>query len=217
MRDTLRRYWYPAAAVALALLASALAYPSLPARVPVHWNIVGDVDRYGAPLEGALTVPVVMVVLAVLIPVLPRIDPRRASYAKFRGTYHLVMNAVLTLLLVVHLVLLAAALGADVAVARIVPAAVGVLLIVLGNVLPRTRPNWMFGVRTPWTLSNDRVWARTHRVGGYLLVLAGLVHVAAALLLRGPATFAIVLGSALAAAFGTVVYSYVAWRQETRR
>lgn len=210
------RKWYPAAVVGAAILASALAFGRLPERVPVHWDAAGDVDRYGSRLEGTLLLPAVMLGIAILVPVLPRIDPRRENYEKFRPTYHLVMNATLTLMLAIHLAALGTALGVDVPVARLVPAGVGVLFLILGNTLPRARPTWMFGIRTPWTLSNDRVWERTHRVGGYLMFGAGLVVLVSAAIPPGPAAVALLIGAVTVAAMGSVVYSYIAWRQETR-
>lgn len=210
------RKWYPALVVAAAVVASALAYTRLPERVPVHWNAAGEVDRYGSRLEGVLVMPIVMLGIALLVPALPKIDPRGRNYEKFAPTYHLVMNATLTFMLLVHVAILAATMGARIDVGRVVPIGVGALLIVLGNVLPRTRPNWMFGIRTPWTLSNDRVWERTHRVGGYLMLGAGLVIALAGLLLPGTRGIAVLVAAVLVAALGSIVYSYVAWRQETR-
>lgn len=210
------RKWYPILVVAAAVVASAVAYARLPERVPVHWNAAGEVDRYGSRLEGVLIMPVVMVGLALLIPALPRIDPRGANYEKFKPTYHLVMNTILTFMLGVHATVLAATLGMPVDVGRVVPIGLGVLLIVLGNVLPRTRPNWMFGIRTPWTLSSDRVWERTHRVGGYLMLAAGLLVALTGLLSPGARSMLVVVVAVVAAALGSVAYSYVAWRQERR-
>ncbi len=210
------RKWYPALVVGAAAAASAAVYGRLPERSPVHWNLAGEVDRYGSRLEAALLLPAMMLVLAALIPVLPKIDPRGANYEKFRPTYHLVMNAVLTFMLVVHGVLLAAALGHPVPVTRLVPVAIGLFLMLIGNVMPRTRPNWMFGIRTPWTLSSDRVWERTHRMGGYLLLAAGLVTLLSAAL-PDPRRSGTLMGAAIAAAaLGSIVYSYVVWRQERR-
>ena len=101
-------------------------------------------------------------------------------------------------------------------VARLVPALVGALFVVIGNVMPRMRPNWWFGVRTPWTLSNDRVWARTHRLAGFSMTAAGVVMIAAALAL--PARFAdpVMLAAAVAATIGPAVYSYLTWKREQR-
>jgi uncharacterized membrane protein len=207
------RKWYPVLVVLLAVAASAAVYGRLPERMPTHWNVTGEVDGYGSRLEGALLLPATIALMAALVPVLPRIDPRRRNYDKFRPTYHLVMNAVLTFMLGMHLVLLASGLGWRVPVERVVAVGVGLLLVLLGNVLPRTRSNWMLGIRTPWTLSSDRVWERTHRVGGYLLVGAGVVAITGALLPDPRAGFVALGAGVLAAALGSVAYSYVAWRQ----
>jgi uncharacterized membrane protein len=105
-------------------------------------------------------------------------------------------------------------MGVPVSMARLMPALVGVMLVVVGNVLPQARPNWFFGIRTPWTLSNDRVWERTHRVGGYLMVAAGIVGIASAALPLDIG-FAALGTMGVVAGLGSVIYSYVAWKQET--
>jgi len=210
------RRWYPTLVVLLALAASAAAYGRLPERMPTHWNAAGEVDGHGSRLMGAFLLPGLMLLMAALVPLLPRIDPRGASYEEFRPTYHLVMNAVVTLLLVVHLVVLASALGHDVPATRIILVGVGLLLVLIGALLPRMRPNWMIGIRTPWTLSSERVWQRTHRVGGMLMLAAGVVTTLAAALPDTRRAVPVMIGSAMVAAFGAVVYSYVAWRQEQR-
>lgn len=210
------RKWYPITVVAAAFLSSVLAFGRLPERVPVHWNAAGEVDRYGSRFEGAVLLPLIILGIALLIPALPRLDPRGANYEKFRPTYHLAMNATLTFMLAIHLVALGTALGLDLPMGRLMPVGVGALLIVLGNALPRARPNWMFGIRTPWTLSNDRVWERTHRVGGYLMVAAGMVVLLSALIFPGVESVWWLVGAVVMASLGSVIYSYLAWRQETR-
>jgi immunity protein, SdpI family len=207
--------WYSALVVAAAVVMSAAAYPRLPERVPIHWGINGEPDRWGSRFEGAMLFPFVMFGAWLLLRFLPRIDPRAPNYAKMQSTYDFMINAVLTLLLLVHAMVLAAGLGYAVPVGRITPVLIGALFVTLGNVLPRARPNWWFGIRTPWTLSSDRVWARTHRVGGYAMTAAGIVILAGAAL-PGIWPFAVFIVSAAVAAIFPIVYSYLAWRQETR-
>jgi uncharacterized membrane protein len=210
------RKWIPAAFVAASFALSAAVWERLPERIPIHWNFRGEIDRWGGRAEGALLFPVLALILWIVLPLLPKIDPRRASFDKFRGSYDLIIGATLALLFVVHCAVIAAALGYRVPMGRLVPIAVGLLFITIGNVLPRTRPNWWMGVRTPWTLSNDRVWARTHRVSGWLMVAAGVLIMLSAFL---PSSwgFAVLLAAALGSAFGSIVYSYFAWKQETSR
>ena len=196
-----------------AIAFSIAVWSRLPERMPVHWGLNGQVDRYGSRLEAAFFFPAMMLLVWLLLRFLPRIDPRRANYAKFADTYDLLVNSFVALFAVMHVALLGAALGWPVSMERVVPALIGVQFIILGNVLPRARPNWWFGIRTPWTLSNDRVWMRTHRVAGYLLAGAGVVLLAGAAL-PGPWTFALGVVAAIAAGFGSLVYSYFAWKQE---
>lgn len=210
------RKWYPAFVVTIAVALSLAAYGRLPDPMPVHWNIHGQVDDYGSRFLGAFLNPLIMLAIAVLIPVLPRIDPRGRNYEKFSATYHTMMNATLTLMFGIHLFALGSALGMDIPMARVVPAGVGILFIVMGNLLPRVRPNWMVGIRTPWTLSSDRVWERTHRVGGYLMMGAGVALVLAAPFAPVFVTLVLILGGAVVASLGAVIYSYVVWRQERR-
>jgi uncharacterized membrane protein len=207
--------WYSALVIATAAAMSAAVYARLPERMPVHWTFSGEADRFGTRIEGAWLLPAVMVALWLVMRLLPRIDPRGANYAKMQSTYDFIVNAVLTAMLAMHLVVLAAGLGYLVPMRRFVPLLAGVFFVAFGNVLPRTRPNWWFGVRTPWTLSNDRVWTRTHRVAGYAMTTTGVVLLVAAAL---PGSWPLVAAIAVAivAAFWMVIYSYVAWRQEQR-
>ena len=211
------RKWYPPLVLVAALVVSAIAYPRLPERVPVHWDFSGDVNRLGSRLEAATIIPLIGVVLWLVMRALPYIDPRRENYAKFQSTYDLVVNAAVTLLVVLHLALIGSALGYPIPRERVIAGAGGAMVALLGNVLPRARPNWWFGIRTPWTLSNDRVWMRTHRIGGYLLVIAGVAAVLASIFADARVTPVVLVGSLVTAAAGSIAYSYFAWRQETSR
>lgn len=208
-------HWYAAIVIATAAAASAVVYARLPDRMPVHWNFSGEPDRFGTRLEGAWLVPAIMVGVWLVTRLLPKIDPRRENYAKMESTYEFVVSAVLTVMLAMHFVVLTAALGYQVPMRRVVPLLFGAFFIAFGNVLPRARPNWWFGVRTPWTLSSDRVWTRTHRVAGYAMTITGLVVLLAAAV---PGLWPLVgaMAVAVVAAFWMVIYSYIAWRQENR-
>lgn len=208
--------WYSATIVIVAATLSVLAYPRLPENVPVHWGIRGEPDRWGTRFEGAILFPALMLGTWLVLRLLPRIDPRAPNYAKMQSTYDFMINAVLSLMLAVHAMVLASGLGYAVPVGRLTPVLVGALLVSLGNVMPRARPNWWFGIRTPWTLSHDRVWERTHRVGGYAMTAAGVVILVGAAL-PGAWPFAVFIVAAAFAAIYPIVYSYFAWREETRQ
>jgi uncharacterized membrane protein len=208
------RRWLPLALIGGCLAFATAVYARLPDRMPVHWGLDGTADRYGSRVEGAFFLPVIMLVVWAVMRWLPTIDPRRANYAKFTDTYDTLVITVLTVFAALHVVTVGIALGWPISIARAAPALIGLLFVVLGNILPRSRPNWWFGIRSPWTLSSDRVWARTHRIGGYLLVAAGLLFLVAAAL-PSPWTYALAMSAAVAASVGSVAYSYVVWKRET--
>ena len=112
-----------------------------------------------------------------------------------------------------HIIVLRAALGYPVAIERVLPVGLGVLFIVIGNLLPRARPNWFVGIRTPWTLSSDRVWEKTHRFGGHVFVAAGMLMLLSGLVVAPWAHAALSIIIAICAA-SVVIYSYVEWKRE---
>jgi immunity protein, SdpI family len=209
------RKWYPLSLVVVSAVVTAFVYSRLPERIPRHWDIHGQPNGFGPKWLFAGLFPVALLVLWGGLRALPTIDPRRANYEKFQSTYDLLVNSVLTLVVFFHTFAIATALGLELPF-RLVPLAIAVVCIVLGNVLPRARPNWWFGIRTPWTLSNDRVWERTHRVGGYLVFSLGIVAAVAALVPQS-FTFPVIGIIGTVTALAMVIYSYVAWRQETSR
>jgi uncharacterized membrane protein len=199
--------------VLVAVGASLVMYAGLPEQVPVHWNIRGEVDRYGARHEALFLIPLIMLATWGMLRFLPRIDPLRANYARFAGTYEVIIDSILAMMLVIHLAILLGASGAPDSVSLVVRAAIGAMFIVMGNVMPRTRQNWFVGVRTPWTLASERVWDRTHRLAGYLFVALGVIVILTIPLAPQIGIPVLAAGVAIVG-LGSVVYSYLEWRKE---
>jgi uncharacterized membrane protein len=210
-----RKTFGPVLVGAMALFTLAV-YPLLPDRIPVHWNLWGEVDGWTGKWPGAFVAPALALGVWLLLQVLPKVDPRRRNYERFQETYWVVVNMVIGFIGLVHVLSLGTALGWPIGVPRVILVLVGVLFVALGNYLPRLRPNWWMGIRTPWTLENDRVWRDTHRLGGKTFVAAGLVMMVSAFLPPAFATVALVAAMVLGAGV-PLVYSYVLWRREQRR
>jgi immunity protein, SdpI family len=210
------RRWYPLVLLLISISASIFAWPRLPERVATHWDMNGDVNGYSSKIVATVIFPILLLVVWGFMRGLPRVDPWRPNYSKMQGAYDLVVNAGLTVVCLVQLAVIAVNLGAPISIARLAPVVVGVVFVMIGNVLPRARQNFWFGIRTPWTLTNARVWERTHRVGGYLMVAAGVLVIVAAFLPIEMSGVVIAV-PLLAAGLISVIYSYIAWRQETSR
>jgi len=211
------KQWYPVVLALIAVAMSAAVYTRLPDTMAVHWDIDGNPNGWMPRAVGAAFGPVMILLLGFLMRFVPRIDPRAENYARFGGAYEVIVASVLVLMLVVHGVVLAVALGYHISVSRIVPALVGALFVVIGNMMPLVRPNWWFGIRTPWTLSNDRVWTRTHRLAGYCMAGGGLLMIVAVLVLPPALGIAMLLTVAIAATVGPALYSYLTWKREEGR
>ncbi|HYH81649.1 MAG TPA: SdpI family protein, partial [Longimicrobium sp.] len=191
-----------------------LVYLRSPGRVPMHWNVRGEIDGWGAPWT-AFLLPATATGIVLLIEILPRLDPRRPNWAKFAGEVRVVVNVLVMFTAWLELSLLGGwAFGWKLGGGRALLAAMGVLLMVIGNYLPRIRSNWWMGIRTPWTLSSDRVWRDTHRLGGRTFVAAGAVSVLAAVLLPEALGVNVAIAAVLAGSLVPAVFSYLAWRRE---
>lgn len=214
MNIDLRREWPAFLALVLAFIGTALLFSRLPDPMPTHWNAAGVADGYSSRRVGAWLMPLTAVGMYLLMVVLPRLDPRRANIERFSDTYALLRVGITIFFVLIQGLILYSALTDEV---RLNPAimllGIGALFVVIGNYMPRMRSNWFMGIRTPWTLSSERVWTRTHRVGGRLFVLAGLVTIAAALIAPETGIW-FVIGASLLAGLVPVVYSYMLYRQE---
>lgn len=202
--------------IAAMFLFAAISWPSAPDRIPVHWGFSGEPDRYGGKFEGLLLLPLLALGLYLLLLYLPRIDPGRANYERFKGAYSVIRVATLAVLASIHGFILLWIRGVQLDFSVVVPVLVGVLLIVIGSVLGKVRPNWFVGIRTPWTLASKLSWTKTHRLGGWLFVVVGLVFISSGFV---GSAWAIVAGLVVAAGcvLWLVVYSYLVWRSDPRK
>ena len=204
------------ALIVLMFAFAAAAWPFVPDRIPVHWNAAGEIDRHGGKLEGLFLLPAIAVGLYLLFRVLPRIDPHRANYAGFAKAFQVFRAATILLLAVLHSALVLFALGVPLDIPLIVPIAVGSMFCVLGILMDKLRPNWFIGVRTPWTLSSDDSWTKTHRLGSKLFIAMGLIFTVAGVA-RSAWTIYAILGLIAAVILWLTVYSYVVWKRDPHR
>ena len=208
---TTAKYFVIAGALLLAtLLAYALAYPQLPAQIPIHWNTQGVVNGYGPRGTLLLLGPGGMLGVLVLFGLLRRLSPRDYEVDSFRPTYLYLMLVLVVLLAYLFGVLLWAALVGPQDVLRMVLGGVGVLFMLIGNVLGKVRRNFFVGIRTPWTLASERVWYATHRLAAKVWVAGGLLSLLG-LMLGLPIWGMVALW--LAAALWPMAYSLLLYRR----
>ncbi len=189
----------------------------LGATVPIHWDAAGNPNGYGPAALGFLLVPAITIGLAVMFAVIPAVEPRGDNLRRSASAYQTVAAAVTVLMFGIHVVVVLAGTGREAPVALVVGGGVGLLFAAIGNVMTTVRSNYMFGVRTPWTLSSDQSWDKTHRVVGRLFVLAGISVVATSLLGQLQLVIWLLLGSVSVILVVAFMYSYLVWRDDPNR
>ncbi|CAG0972780.1 partial Immunity protein SdpI, partial [Anaerolineae bacterium] len=210
------RKWLPLIVIVGTLVFTAAVFDRLPERMVTHWNAAGEPDGYGSRFMGAFLLPLVVLGMWGLMLVLPKLDPRQANIEKFRGSYEALMLAVVAVMCALHVSILGTALGWPIEVHRAAPILIGALFIVLGNLLPRFRSNFFFGIRTPWTLSSETAWLRTHRLGGWVMGGLGLALVLTGVLGRSE-WIRVLVGGTVVLVVSVMANSYFVWRSEQRR
>lgn len=199
----------------IAMVVSLLVYSRLPDTIPVHFDVRGQGDDF-APKIMALITPVFILGLGIFLAALPKLDPRGKNYEKFSKTYSVINLCVLLFMLFIHCWSLAIALEFKfVSTEYFMPVITGILLIAIGNLLPKIRQNYMVGVKTIWAFNDSDNWNKTNRLGGRCLVVAGFLLFFAGFIPL-PYRLSYVLGTILMSAFLPIFYSYWIFYKKTR-
>lgn len=196
----------------LPLALTALFYSRLPETIPMHWNLNGTV-RYD-PKHNLWLMAALSPVLAVLFPVMAKIDPRKRNYEKFGGAYQGFMIVMQLFLLMMNGIVISEALyPGRISVSAVVTVGVGLLFVFLGNIMPKVKSNFYMGTRTPWTLSDPDVWFKTNRLSGHLFFASGVVVCITPFVFSEKVSFVILMAAVLLAAVVPAVMSYFWYRQ----
>ncbi len=183
--------------------------------LPLHWGVDGQPDQYGPAWVALFMPPIVMAALLGIFSSLKWLEPRKENLQKsFRALNGIILGVIL-MMLVIQAGNIAIALGNEVSMGRLAIFSAGLVLIITGNFLSKTRSNFFIGIRTPWTLSSDEVWRRTHRLGSKLFILAGIIILIGSWIIAQNSLIYLILGAVLPAALIPVIYSWWFWRKSS--
>ncbi|MEP3891310.1 MAG: SdpI family protein [Hellea sp.] len=202
-----------------------LTWISLPEleHYPVHWNAAGVADGFAgrnAVLGVLMIIPVTLTFMTMLFHFIPSLEPLRQNFEDSRKAYHTIWIALIIFLTIIGIMICLPYKTEDGHSGTLVIRAVGIgtslLFIGIGNVLATVRQNFMLGIRTPWTLSSELSWEKTHRLGGKLFVLAGVIGIIACALSPVKGLLASVF-AVLAASIICAIYSYMIWKDDPHK
>jgi uncharacterized membrane protein len=198
--------------VLAAIVSSFYFYPLLPERVITHWNFAGQADGWNSKNFQVIFFPTLIVIMFLLFKFLPRLDPKVMERpADFNEVYSWLRLVIIFFFTGLYLLTNFVNLGYDWPISKIMPSLVGLLFIVIGFLIKDIKQNWFVGIRTPWTLSSEEVWRKTHRFGSKVFIIAGVVFLFLPFLSRQWNAFFFILLILLI--FSSLVYSYLIFRK----
>ena len=200
--------------ILLSLIISIYCYPQMPEKMASHWNAQGQVDGYRLKFWGLFLMPFMFIGLALLFVAIPRIDPLRANIEKFRKFYDIFIVLFFVFLFAIHCQIILWNMGIEISPNVILPIGLGLLFFYIGILCENAKRNWFIGIRTPWTLSNEVVWDKTHKIGGKLFKIAGVIALLG-VFFQNYAFFFIIIPVIAVSAY-TIIYSYVEYQRETK-
>lgn len=212
IKSTIKTEIIPIIFIVLSIIASFYFYANFPDKVATHWNYKGEVDGWSNKAFAAFFFPLLNLLMYLLFLIFPYLDPKKDRYAEFTKIYHIFKGLMISVMTIIYFYVGLAGLGYDLPVSVFVPTVIGVLFVVLGNYMGKIKTNWFMGIRTPWTLSNEQVWNKTHRLGGKLFMLLGTFLIFGTFL---PATYfwVLFLIGTISVSLIPMIYSYFLYKK----
>jgi uncharacterized membrane protein len=186
-------------------------YPILPNQLATHWGTNGQVNGYSSKMFGLFFMPVLSIFLFLLFIFLPKIDPYKKNFDQFKKYFQNFINIVFGFLFYLYLITIAWNLGINFNMTQVLSPGLAIIFYYAGVLTSHAKQNWFVGIRTPWTLSNEKVWDKTHRLGGKLFKISALIMLLS-LFLPNLSIFFILIPI-----FGTTIfifaYSYIEFKK----
>jgi uncharacterized membrane protein len=215
IKPTIKSEIFSLAMITVSIIASVYFYQHFPDRVITHWDFAGQPNGWSGRGFAAFFLPILLIAMYLLFLWLPLIDPKKERYAEFAKVYNIFRNVIIFFMLLIYFIASLNNIGYNFDVGVLVSLAVGLLFMILGKYMGKIKPNWFVGIRTPWTMSSETVWNKTHRFGGKAFILGGLI-----IILTGIAPLSwrlpLFIADIIVLLFGTVVYSYIVYHKEKK-
>lgn len=163
------------AIIVVSFLVGFYLYPLAPDKMASHWNIAGEVDDYMPKFWGLFLMPIVSLGMYLLFLLIPKIDPLKENVKKFRKYFDRFILLIILFLFYIYVLTISWSFGARFDMGRLMAPAIGILFLYAGVLMEKSKRNWFIGIRTPWTLSSENVWEKTHKLGGKLFKISGII------------------------------------------
>lgn len=187
---------------------SIIFYNSLPDQVATHFDFNGVPDGYSSKVFAAFGLPAILLILNIITNIFLDNDPKKANVSKVIITLSKWMIPVISVF--VQSMVIAYAIGKNIKISMFLSIFVGILIMILGNYLPKCKQNYTVGIRTPWTLNNEEIWNKTHKISGYIWVFGGVIIIISSFIAVEWIMFVVIIIIALL----PLIYSYILYKRQ---
>lgn len=215
MNPALRRELPIIAIVMLPFIYLGYIWNDLPSEVPIHWNIEGEIDGYGKKVM-LLFIPIMLPLLIyIMFSMIPKIDPKNRLNQMGGKLQNL--KVILTLFMsILALIIIYSSKTQSFTNPNYPILGMGVLFAVIGNYFKTIKPNYFFGIRTPWTLESEMVWKETHKMAGKMWLIGGVIVIFSSLVLEKQTNLTVFLTVTGIIALIPMFYSYLKFNAEKK-
>jgi len=214
IRENKKKLILTSIVILLPILIGLILWNKLPDQVPTHWNSAGEVDGWSSKVFAVFGLPIVLFAVHWMCILVTSVDPKKQN---IEGKVLWIVFWICPIIsLLVGMLSYGAALGVEFKVDKIMLAIMGIMFIVIGNYLPKCKQSYTVGIKLPWTLNDEENWNRTHRMGGKLWVISGIILLLS-MLLPTSAMAIVVLAVVGVSVLVPTVYSYLLFREKEKR
>jgi uncharacterized membrane protein len=216
IKSTLKTEGFASVLIIISFLMGFYFYQHFPVRVATHWDWRGNVNGYSSAAGAAFIFPALMLGIYLLLLFIPYLDPKKREYASFAAVYHQFKNLILVFLFIFFILIGWNGLGHNINIGFWTPLLIGVLFVVIGVLLTKVKMNWFVGIRTPWTLSSETVWDKTHQASAKVMAVAGILMAATVLVSSPPEKLTLFILAIATIIITLPLYSYILFRREEK-
>ncbi len=213
MFKVLKWSWFMAIIVFIAGIIS-IQYISPDAQIAVHWNAAGEADRFAGPSEAFLAIPITHIIVLLILSFIKKLEPRAENLEKSSKAFGAITNGVSLILVLAQAMIISTAFELATISFNTLIGGIGVMFAIIGNYFGKLQSSFFIGIRTPWTLSSETVWRKTHRLAGKLFVITGLLIFILSFLIARENLQYLIIGMILPSALFPLGYSWFIWRKE---
>jgi len=187
----------------------------MPEKIPIHWNAQGEIDGYGSRFTGLFLLPMVTVGIYILFLIIPKIAVYKDNIKQFQKYFFAFKVIFILFFFTLYIITILQTLGYTFNMNYFIIPAIAALFYFIGHILKFAKRNFFIGIRTPWTLSSNEVWNKTHLLGSKTFKIAAIIAFLG--LFFGKYGILFILIPILGVAIFLVVYSYVIYQKEVKR